>query len=414
MFSITQFRLPTYLWVLCAFCSPFPAHAGTTLTLGDASGLAGESKVVPVFITSDQGALAAQFDIYFDESKMSLGAMDLGSALQDHSMDIDELAAGIMRVTILSNTNAAFLEGSLLEMQVKLVQDVAQGETPIALQNVLLVDNQVNLLDFTELTPVGTPEIGEIGATVLGNAVTFQVSVNQGSQIGYLWDFGDGTSSTEATVTHTYGHAGSYMVTVAVSNLISTATASANVTVGKAGAVVVVSNLEQSADGFPKTVTVTTDPPGLPYSVTYNGEVQAPTQPGTYRVDVTVEGDDYEGMETTVLFVKSWLDSISEETEDLGGGWRRLDWFGIMMGSRGSWAYHTDFGWIFTHSATSDDLWMYWPEGDWIWTGREVYPWLYRSPSESSEGTWLYYFEGTRNPNHLFDYGLDEWTERNY
>jgi hypothetical protein len=63
-------------------------QAATTFTTADLSGNTGESKLIPVYITSDEGALAAQFDIYFDPSKVSIGKIEQGTALYDHSLDV--------------------------------------------------------------------------------------------------------------------------------------------------------------------------------------------------------------------------------------------------------------------------------------------------------------------------------------
>jgi hypothetical protein len=388
-------------------------HGETTLTLGNSTGSTGDEKTVSLYITSDQGALAAQFDLYYDPAVVTLGTMEDGTALQDHETDVEETSDGVMRVTILSNTNAAFNEGSLLDIQLSYLQDVAEGQSALTLQNVLLIDNQVGVLEYSELVPVGTPVIGGISATVAGNAVTFQATVDSGTGLSYLWDLGDGTIASSASVTHTFSATGTYMVTLGVSNLISTSTATASVTVGKGGATVVLSNLEQTANGLPRTVTVTTDPEGLPSTVTYNGSTHAPSEPGSYTVEVTVTGDDYEGTATGVLVIKGWLDALSDDTEDLGGGWKRLDWFGYLQQGSTSWVYHSDHGWIFPVSGGEDSLWMYWPEGDWVWTGKGVYPHLFRTGREGAEGSWLYYYQGTQSPTHLFDYGTDEWTTRN-
>jgi hypothetical protein len=388
-------------------------NAETILSLGDTSGEKGVKKTVPVYLTSTEGVVAAQFDLYYDPTEVSIGKMEDGDGLDDHESDVQQIAEGIMRVTLLSNNNNPFTDGSLMNIQLGFNQDVAEGTASLTLENVLLIDDGVELLQYSELVPVGTPVIRGISASVVGNAVTFQASVDSGTGLSYLWDFGDETTSQLSTVTHSYTAAGSYLVTLAVSNLISTSTASANVTVGKAGVVVILSNLEQTADGLPKTVTVTTDPPGMPYAVTYNDSPQAPSEAGTYIVSVTITGDDYTGTSTGLFVIKGWLDALSDDTEDLGGGWKRLDWFGYLQQGSTSWVYHSDHGWIYPVSSGEDSLWMYWPEGDWVWTGKGVYPHLFRTDSEGAEGSWLYYFQGSQSPTHLFDYGTSDWINRN-
>src|SRR5690606_39073352 len=51
----------------------------------------------------------------------------------------------------------------------------------------------------------------------------------------------------------------------------------------------------QPYDGVPKSVTVTTIPADLPVTITYAGADVAPTLPGTYEVEATVESGNYTG-----------------------------------------------------------------------------------------------------------------------
>lgn len=53
-----------------------------------------------------------------------------------------------------------------------------------------------------------------------GKAIAFTVQVTdvEGDDVAYLWDFGDGSSSQEASPTHKYGKAGTYTVTVTVTD----------------------------------------------------------------------------------------------------------------------------------------------------------------------------------------------------
>ncbi len=66
-------------------------------------------------------------------------------------------------------------------------------------------------------------------------------------------------------------------------------------------ATVLLSNLAQAPDGTPKTVTVTTIPPGLNVVVTYNGESTLPADLGAYAVFAVVDDPAYEGFATATL-----------------------------------------------------------------------------------------------------------------
>ena len=78
----------------------------------------------------------------------------------------------------------------------------------------------------------------------------------------------------------------------------------AQVTVTPGAAVVGLGNLAQVYDGLPKPVAVTTDPPGLPVSVTYNGNAAAPVAAGTYAVEAVVTDPNYQGGASGTLTVE--------------------------------------------------------------------------------------------------------------
>ena len=71
--------------------------------------------------------------------------------------------------------------------------------------------------------------------------------------------------------------------------------------VNKASASVSLQNLLQAPDGGAKTVTVTTNPSGLPIQVTYDGGTSAPTLTGRYTVAAAVNHPLYEGSATATL-----------------------------------------------------------------------------------------------------------------
>lgn len=399
--------------VLSLLLNPYLISAETTLTLGSISGTEGDKVTVPVYMTSTTEVVAAQFDIYYDPELVSIGKMVDGAGLEDHESDVQEISDGIMRVALLSQNNTPFNNGSLMDVQLSFNKAVESGSGAISLKNILLINNDVESLPFTELEPVGKPTIQVVNATVVGSTVNFSAVVATTAGLSYQWDFGDGDTSSKAAPSHVFNQTGNYFVTLGVSNLISSASTTALVNVGQGGAVVVITNLVQAADGFPKTVSVITDPPNLPATVTYNGSDQAPSKAGSYTVKVTIEDDNYEGSVEGTLSVLGWLDTLASEPQALGGGWSKVDWFGYLNDIGDAWVYHNDHGWIFPISSGEDSLWMYWPEGDWTWTGKGVYPYIFRSGNQEEDGSWLHYFQGSRNPSILFDYGSQRWMTRN-
>ncbi|MFZ4851256.1 MAG: PKD domain-containing protein, partial [Caldilinea sp.] len=73
--------------------------------------------------------------------------------------------------------------------------------------------------------------------TTLGNATRLTATVTAGSNVGYTWNFGDGSpvvvsgSGAMATYAYTYAAAGSYTATVTATNSVGQVTASTQVTV---------------------------------------------------------------------------------------------------------------------------------------------------------------------------------------
>lgn len=85
----------------------------------------------------------------------------------------------------------------------------------------------------------------------------------------------------------------------------------ADFTILPAAAGLAFSNLTQVADGNPKEVAVTTSPPGLPVSLTYNGSATPPSALGTYAVAAQIQDSNHIGNGTATLKLghnlASWL-----------------------------------------------------------------------------------------------------------
>ena len=76
-------------------------------------------------------------------------------------------------------------------------------------------------------------------------------------------------------------------------------------------ATVTLGNLAQTYDGSPKSVSVTTNPPGLAHTVTYNGSTAVPTDAGTYAVVATITEPNYAGSDSEDLVVEKAAQSIT-------------------------------------------------------------------------------------------------------
>jgi pectin methylesterase-like acyl-CoA thioesterase len=98
-------------------------------------------------------------------------------------------------------------------------------------------------------------------------------------------------------------NAGTYEVVATIIEPGYSGSVTGTLVIAKATATVTLGNLTQTADGTPKSVTVTTDPPGLPVTITYNGTPDAPSAPGTYQVVATVNDPNWQGSATGTLTI---------------------------------------------------------------------------------------------------------------
>jgi 2',3'-cyclic-nucleotide 2'-phosphodiesterase (5'-nucleotidase family) len=76
-------------------------------------------------------------------------------------------------------------------------------------------------------------------------------------------------------------------------------------------AIVSLSNLAQAYDGTPRNAGVTTIPPALAYTVTYDGGASVPVTPGSYAVALTVTQPGYTGSASGTLVVAQGSQTIA-------------------------------------------------------------------------------------------------------
>ena len=98
-------------------------------------------------------------------------------------------------------------------------------------------------------------------------------------------------------------NAGSYTVVAAIDSANYAGTTTGILTIAKAPAAVSFGSLQHVYDGTAKSATVTTDPAGIPVTVTYDGSVNAPVNAGTYAVVGTIESANYIGTSTGMLTI---------------------------------------------------------------------------------------------------------------
>jgi uncharacterized membrane protein YgcG len=114
--------------------------------------------------------------------------------------------------------------------------------------------------------------------------------------------------------------AGSYAVVATVTDANHVGSASGTLVVAARPVVVHLDDLEQVADGGPKTVIVTTTPAGLATSVTYDGSAIPPSAPGSYAVMAQVVEPNHAGSASATLRLRSPVTGAGSSGASSSGG----------------------------------------------------------------------------------------------
>ena len=132
-----------------------------------------------------------------------------------------------------------------------------------------------------------TLTLSDLSATYDGTPKSVRVTTTPVALEGVTVTY-DGSPTAPSAV-------GSYTVVATLTNPnYAAAPANGTLTITKASATLTLTNLAQTFNGSPKSVTVTTDPPGLGgVTVTYDGSPTAPSAVGSYAVVATLTNANY-------------------------------------------------------------------------------------------------------------------------
>jgi PKD repeat protein len=192
------------------------------------------------------------------------------------SLTVNGLAGNDSFTVTPSATTAIFADGgdpigALPGNQLKVVSVATDTVTfsagPTSDSGIVLVNaNQpVSFVHFNLLVPpqISSGPTATPNPALVGQTVNFSVAATGGfAALTFSWDFGDGTLGTGATTTHTYSAAGSFTVTLSVSDGVNPAvTGTVSVTVN-APATIVGTGPDTDGDGFSDSfeTAVGTDP----------------------------------------------------------------------------------------------------------------------------------------------------------
>ncbi len=222
-------------------------------------------------------------------------------------------------------TNTSLTQSNGLQRSVTSVLTFASAQagdsasyTAVATNLLGTVTSSAALLKVNTAPVIGTqPANQRVSA---GQSAAFTVSASGTAQFTFEWQRAAAGSDAFVRLTNGAGITGATTATlsvaktgvamtgdrfrVVVTNALGTASSSAaTLTVSKTPAAVTLSGLTQVFNGTPRAVTVKTNPAGLAVSLSYDGSVTVPTNPGTYPVVATVTAPTHSGSASGSLVI---------------------------------------------------------------------------------------------------------------
>jgi hypothetical protein len=85
--------------------------------------------------------------------------------------------------------------------------------------------------------------------------------------------------------------------------------------------------------------------------------------------------------------------------------WWTSRWLGNFYLNANGWARHEQLGWVFPMESSTAGLWLWKRELGWLWTDKEIYPFVYKS----STGGWLYFYGIQKDTLLLYEYSTRRW-----
>src|ERR1035441_771988 len=108
------------------------------LRLGLATVPPGSIVGVPVTLGGASGAVAAQFDVGFDPSTVSLASISAGDSLAGHVVDQQRLAPGLWRALVYSTTNGPITTGTVVWLSFSVATSAPDGVVPLVMSNAIV------------------------------------------------------------------------------------------------------------------------------------------------------------------------------------------------------------------------------------------------------------------------------------
>ena len=105
------------------------------------------------------------------------------------------------------------------------------------------------------------------------------------------------------------------------------------------------------------------------------------------------------------------LETLLANAAEIDGmpNWRKSNWFGSFYQANANWIYHADLGWLYVSGDNPEGAWLWSMRLGWLWTGKNVYPYLFRQ----EESNWYLLMKNVPSRTLLFRYADRQWIDWN-
>ena len=93
------------------------------------------------------------------------------------------------------------------------------------------------------------------------------------------------------------------------------------------------------------------------------------------------------------------------DATELEAGWQESSWFGYFHQTTPEWAYHFDFGWIYTKPENDSSMWFWTQRFGWQWTNKDAYPNVWSQDNYE----WNYFSRIPDGTFAYYDYSTSSW-----
>lgn len=194
------------------------------------NGVRGQTIIYPIYLENTSDVKGMVVDVQFPKDFLAqIGSVSLSGRASGHEMEVKELGDNNYRFSLLGEDTFTGSNGKMFEIPVTIPDTATMGHNyPVILTHGVMHGTDGNQTPIAVRNGyIYVEKVSEDGLYAkysydkLQGRVKF-TNLSSGNSVSYLWDFGDGTTSTEKNPLHVYAQSGYYTVTLTAKGEVDT------------------------------------------------------------------------------------------------------------------------------------------------------------------------------------------------